>query len=367
MASVQEMLSICGSFEKAEATALHAIANGKHEVWLDLALLLSVQGKFTGARQAQTQYVNYFPKCPRGQFAMAPFALADGELQAGLQLLEQGRAIKVWGGIAFNNVMAPLLDAQTIEGKTVLLYSEGGLGDEVLNMRAASWIAQAGGKCIIACSKDLMGLASTTSAAAVVDAAFTHAPHYDYWLPSMSAPRLLDRSWATLWDSQYIHPKKSLCSVWKNIISRDGLKVGLRWQGNPQFEHEQLRRFEPNMLFDATNIDGVSRWSLQKDAPTPLPEDVTDLEPFLASWEHTVAAIEQLDLVITSCTSVAHVAGAMNKPTWVIVPVMPYYPWARAGSKTDWYPSVTVYRQEKFGEWAAPFQQIKNDLLRMTK
>ncbi len=367
MASIDEMLRIGGSFEKAEAMALQAVGNGKPEFWLDLALLLSVQGKFTGARQAQTQYYNAFPKCSRGQFAMAPFALMDGELQTGLRLLERGREIKVWGGISFKNVMAPLLENQPIEGKTILIYGEGGLGDEVLNMRAASWIKEAGGKCIVACSRDLMKIASTTDASAVVDAEVTHAPHYDYWLPSMSAPRLFNRTWETLWPGQYIKPNGSLGNVWKKIISADKFKVGLRWQGNPQFEHEQLRRFDPKLLFNATEFDGVSRWSLQKDSPTDLPKDVTDLEPFLTTWEHTVAAIAQLDLVITSCTSIVHVAGAMGKPTWVVVPVMPYYPWAKAGVTTDWYPSVRVYRQEKYGEWDAPFQKIKTDLQRMIK
>jgi hypothetical protein len=75
-------------------------------------------------------------------------------------------------------------------------------------------------------------------------------------------------------------------------------------------------------------------------------------------------AMDQLDLVISSCTSIAHLSAAMGKETWVVVPAMPYYPWARPGRKSDWYPSVTLFRQKCFGEWIPPFVEIKECLTR---
>lgn len=372
MASLCEiLLASDGSLQKAENIALQAIANGSKEVWLDLGLILSVQGKFTGARQAQSKYLEAFPNCPRVHYGMAPFALSDGELQAGLRLLERGREIKCWGGISFPNVNAPVWRGDNdIYEKTILLHGEGGLGDEILNLRAASWAKERGAKCVSACSRELMPIAATGDSSAVIDVANVGVAQYDYWLPSMSAPRLFGRSWDTLWPGQYIFNKNEMLrKTWGKIIPKQSgrLNIGLRWQGNPQFEHEQLRRFNPDLIFKATECKNVVRWSLQKDSDTVLPEDVIDLEAFLTTWEHTVAAMSELDLVITSCTSIAHVAGALNIPTWVIVPVMPYYPWARQARKTGWYPSVTLCRQENYGSWDEPFDQVKRDLENLAK
>ena len=372
MATIQEMLTASGgSFQKAEQMALDAVANNQHAFWLDLALLLSVQGKFMGARQAQTQYLRSFPDCPRVRFGMAPFALADGELQPGLTLLEYGRQINCWGGHEWGQFNIPMWDGQrSLSGKRVLLHCEGGLGDEILNLRAISWIKEAGGKSVVLCSKDLMQLVATSEADAVIAPGSANSVQCDYWIPSMSAPRLFNKTWDTLWPGQYIfNDATALSKTWQKIIPKapGKLNIGLRWQGNPKFENQQHRRFPPDDLFSATKFDNVVRWSLQKDCETTLPDDVADLEPFLSSWSHTVAAMSRMDLVITSCTSIAHAAGALNIPTWVVLPVMAYYYACKPGEKTDWYPSMTLYRQETYGDWIAPFKQVRQALETLTK
>ena len=143
------------------------------------------------------------------------------------------------------------------------------------------------------------------------------------------------------------------------------LNVGLRWSGNPKFEHEQLRKFPPKLMLDLCDIPGIQFYSLQKEDQQLLPASVTDLEPLLGTWGCTASAIQRMDLVITSCTAVAHLAAGMGKPTWVVVPVMPYYPWARPGSKSDWYPTVKLFRQECYGEWWKPFDEISKNLREM--
>ena len=103
---------------------------------------------------------------------------------------------------------------------------------------------------------------------------------------------------------------------------------------------------------------------MQKDDHTStLPGNVTDLDPLLGDWEQTAHAISRMGLVITSCTAIAHLAGAMNVPTWVIVPVMCYWPWAKRGNTSPWYPSVRLFRQETFGDWKKPFDEVRAALL----
>lgn len=364
MANIQEILQVSGgSLKTAENIALQRATHDAH-FWLDLALILSVQGQFAGARQAQTQYMNAFPNCPRVRFGMAPFALMDGELQSGLKLLEFGRGINCWGARDFNMGHLPCWDGESnLHGKTVILHSEGGIGDEMINLRAVRWVQERGARCIVACTAGMMRTAAAARPEAVVDCKHADAVHADCWLPAMSAPRLFGRTWKNLWPGQYVRAEGRDAKIWEKIIpkSKERLNIGLRWRGNPRFEHEQMRCFPVDLLFKATDID-ANLYSLQKDEVGELPERVVDLEPFLTTWSQTAAAMARMDLVITSCTAIAHLAGAMEIPAWVIVPVLPYYVWAELGQKTSWYPSISIYRQECYNQWDGPFKQIKRDL-----
>jgi hypothetical protein len=134
------------------------------------------------------------------------------------------------------------------------------------------------------------------------------------------------------------------------------------------FEHEQHRLFPSELMFNTVNDEDCL--CLQKeegsqhgetDGLVPAPEWME--KPSLETWSDTQKAVSRCDLVITSCTGVAHLAGAMGVETWIVVPILPYYLWALPGNKTPHYDSVTLYRQEKYGCWEAPFKQIKRDLI----
>jgi ADP-heptose:LPS heptosyltransferase len=108
---------------------------------------------------------------------------------------------------------------------------------------------------------------------------------------------------------------------------------------------------------------------LQKDSDEPCPDGVIDLESQLETWEDTIAVISLLDIVITSCTAIAHIAGALGKKTIVIVPVLSYFTWAVPGSQTDWYDSVHIIRQTNPTNWDEPLDKLKKylDLIGDTK
>jgi hypothetical protein len=97
-----------------------------------------------------------------------------------------------------------------------------------------------------------------------------------------------------------------------------------------------------------------------------LPATVTDLGSELETWEDTLAAMAELDLVITTCSSVAHAGGALGRPTWVMAPLMPYYTWAEPGERTSWYPSVRVFRQKHYRRWDAPCAAVADALKQLS-
>lgn len=115
-------------------------------------------------------------------------------------------------------------------------------------------------------------------------------------------------------------------------------------------------------MFDAVDFDDIDVYSLQKDWDGDLPEHITPLHKHLSTWEDTAGAIENLDLVISSCTSVAHLAASMGKPTWIVIPILPYYTWALPGETTPWYDTVTLFRQDDVTTWEPAFKDVKKHL-----
>jgi len=140
------------------------------------------------------------------------------------------------------------------------------------------------------------------------------------------------------------------------------MRVGLRWAGSPEFEHQQHRVFDPAPLFDLHKLPGVTLYSLQRDDNLVDGLPFADLRDQIKTWEDTASIVAGLDLVITSCTSIAHLAAALGIETWVIVPVLPYYVWAVPGERSDWYDSVRLFRQTTYGDWSAPLIAVSQAL-----
>jgi hypothetical protein len=279
--------------------------------------------------------------------------MRHGNLKKGLQMLDAGRFINVFG---MSRLPGEIWRNQELENKTLLFRCENGLGDQVMNFRFAKDFKDKGARVVIACSSELMLLFSRHGYVCVEDKAASNVC-YDYWMPSMSAAHVLN------YDTNNFPGKPYLTAKPKQLYAKPGsLKIGIRWAGNPKFEHEQHRKFDPTPLIDLHNTKGVTLFSLQRD------EDLIDGLPFadlrdqMKTFEDTASIIQGLDLVITSCTSVAHLSAALGKETWILVPVMPYYAWAAPGSTSVWYDTVRLFRQEKYGDWSVPFASIRSAL-----
>tara|TARA_R110000803_G_scaffold12063_1_gene35319 strand:- start:97 stop:708 length:612 start_codon:yes stop_codon:yes gene_type:complete len=177
--------------------------------------------------------------------------------------------------------------------------------------------------------------------------------YFDYWVPAMSAGVALKHEWGDVKGEPYI----------KRTAESEN-KIGVRWSGNPMFEHQQHRLFDAELMFDLVKDSDCI--SLQKDDDDNadglvLAPDWME-KPTLETWQDTQRAISRCDLVITSCTGVAHLAGAMGLETWIVVPILSYYLWALPINKSPYYDSVTLFRQEKYGCWKAPFAKLKEQL-----
>ena len=190
-------------------------------------------------------------------------------------------------------------------------------------------------------------------------------PLFDTTIGSRRSMPLVFWDWKTqhLPNAPYLTADPKYLKRWDQILGTDQkkLRVGIRWQGQPSSEVEQMRRIPSELMFAWKTIPGIQIFSLQVP-PSPAPDEIVTLTPLLASWEDTLAALSKLDLVITNCSSLAHASGALGRPTYLIAPLMPYFTWAEPGSTTSWYPSVRIFRQKRFRFWDEPCREIGEKL-----
>jgi hypothetical protein len=314
---------------------------------LDQALEYCIKGK----PEESEKILRTLEQDPPVLFNLGWHEMRLGNLYKGFDGMNMGRFINVFGSPP---IPGPIWRDQPLEGKTLLFRSEGGLGDEIANFRFAQEFKDKGAQVIVAGHPSLLptfarhGFPCVTNLVAEQSGAY-----YDYWVPGMSAAYVLEHEFNTLSGKPYLTADPV------PLAKKPGtLKVGIRWSGNPKFEHEQHRRFDPQPLIDLHKTEGVTFYSFQRDEDLRnVPFD--DLQSDLKTWEDTASHLVSMDLVITSCTSVAHMSAALGIETWIIVPILPYYTWAVPGNKSAWYDSVTLFRQTEYGKWDDVFDRIK--------
>jgi hypothetical protein len=335
---------------------------------IDQQLNLMIRGRFNEAWKIAQELEENHPNDPRAKFNRGWFLINQGNFQEGFQCLEYGRSLGVYGSGKINT-KKPIWNQTDLTGKSVILNLEAGYGDNIIQARFATEIWKRGGNCIICCDKTLHSLflriPGVKKCITLDEIASTQ---HDFWIPGFSASWLFEHTAENMPNDSYIFAKPESVDVWKSILNSEKIKIGIRWSGNPKFEHQQFRVFPAEKLINLHKENKhIQFYSLQRDNDLrELPDEIKDLQYLLISWEDTVACIENLDLVITSCTSIAHIASAMGKPTWVIVPILPYHIWAYGDKHSPWYQETTrVFRQKTFGQWKEPFQEIEEELKKL--
>jgi sulfotransferase len=318
---------------------------------LDLQLAASTTGNFVEGWRLCQKIEKEEPHNHRAAYNRGWYLLYQEKIQKGYQLMDRGRIAGVFGDKQ-PDVPTPMWDGKS-KG-IVLLHLEGGLGDQIHQIRFAKDIAAKGCKVIVACTGQLASLfIDVEGVSGVIQHEAAFGIYHNFWVAGMSAIVPLGFELLDISGKSYISKPTTIKGVKK--------RIGLRWQGSKHFEHEHKKEFPHELMFDAVNNTDAEFISLQRDDGEDAAPGWVRRVP-LNSWEDTRAAIASCDLVISACTSVAHLSGAMGIPTWVITPVMPYFLWASPGDKTPYYDSITVIRQEVFENWQTPFDKVKSML-----
>jgi len=318
---------------------------------LDLQLTASKMGNFTEGWRLSRKLEQDEPNNHRAAYNRGWYLLRQGEIQKGYQLMDRGRIEGVFGNTIPNTPVGPW-DGKT-KG-TVLLYLEGGLGDQIHQVRYAKSIAERGCKVVVSCSGPLVTLfTNVEGVSAVVQHDGCFAVYHEFYVQGMSAVVPLGFELEDLTGEAYITKPQTIKGYRK--------RIGLRWQGQSAFEHEHHKKFPYELMFNAVKDIDAEFISLQRDEAAEECPPWVEKVP-LDTWEDTRQAAASCDLVISSCTSVSHLAAAMGVETWTVIPVMPYFLYAQEGDTCPYYDTMKLMRQETFGDWKAPFARIKKSL-----
>jgi tetratricopeptide (TPR) repeat protein len=253
----------------------------------------------------------------------------------------------------FINLPGPQWDGSDPAGRTILVHAEQGFGDTI---QFARYLPRIGGRVVLCCARPLIPLLGQLHGVDVVaqDAAM---PPYDCWIDQMSLPRVFGTRLETIpAPDGYLHAE-----AWNGALP-DGFKVGLAWAGNPVHSNDRRRSMPAAAMQPILAVPGISFIGLQIGARA---KEFALPSPPLVDFAATASLIAALDLVITVDTAVAHVAGALGKPAWVLLPYAPDWRWLLGRSDSPWYRSLRLFRQPVPGDWDAVTDEVAGQLARL--
>jgi tetratricopeptide (TPR) repeat protein len=302
--------------------------------------------------------------------------LLSGDLEAGWPGREARWQIPSLAGTAgYPKFPQPRwLGEEDIAGKTILVCADEGLGDTIQFVRYLPMLTALGARVILLPQESLYPLLSelpeVSQCLANLDGGL---PAFDFHCPVMSLPRAFRSTLETIpAPTSYLpKPAKDRREVWQDRLGHhDRLRVGLVWSGNPKHWNDHNRSI-PLRVFSSILDADVTFVSLQKDLKSVDKEilrertDVVDLTAHLIDFTETAALISCLDLVISVDTSVAHLAGALGCPTWILLPYTPDYRWLLDRDDSPWYPSVRLFRQTETREYDSVLERVRIELLKL--
>jgi tetratricopeptide (TPR) repeat protein len=270
----------------------------------------------------------------------------------------------------------PMWDSGPLGGRRVLLHTEQGLGDTIQFLRYVPEVVQRGGKIVLSVPAELRRLLrSTWPAESEVGAAiekWTGAeetpPVHDVQCALMSLPLALKTTAETIPGKvPYLAADAELKSKWKSRLAGEGrLRVGLVWAGRRSHQRDLERSIALEQLAALAAARGAAWVSLQKGEAArqakQAPMELIDWTEELGDMAETAALVENLDLIIGVDTAVAHLAGALGKPTWVLLPYVPDWRWGLQGSDSKWYPTMKLFRQKGLGDWSGAVSEMAEEL-----
>ena len=273
----------------------------------------------------------------------------------------------------------PKWTGQPLQGKTVLLYCEQGLGDTIHFVRFAKSLKELGAKTIVQIQPSLLALLQGCKGIDVLIPNSLEVEHsFDFHCSLLDVAKVMQIDDTNVPNEvPYISVPTHLFDYWGNVLNKSlpkaKMRVGIVWQGNPDHQADMFRSVPLNALAPLADMDGIQLISLQRDKGTEqlkswtgtkliycLPDNIDQTS---GAFMDTSAIVKQLDLIVTSDTSMAHLAGALGHPACVLLGYTPDWRWLQKRPDSPWYPTCRLFRQPSIGDWNSVVLEVKNHIV----
>ena len=297
----------------------------------------------------------------------------------GSLLLLEGRFDRCWAELewfwrtpavraAAHGLNAPRWDGAPLPGGAILLQAPlGGFGDNLMWARYVPFVAKRVGRVVLQCPPELARLFGTLACAVQVVSGADPLPACDAHAPLMSLAHLLDMPDPRQAPPPYVQPRAADAARWAKALGRHrGLKVGLAWAANPAHPAARRRSIPLAELAPLAKVPGVTLVSLQRELDA-RPAWIAAAGRPLADFADTAGLMSQLDLVISADTAVAHLAGALGRPVWIMLPSQADSRWLLDRDDSPWYPSARLFRQSTAWDWAPVVERVAEELAALAR
>lgn len=338
------------------------------EGWINLVLCLKGKGWMEEALACCQQGLAQHPESIPLHINHALALLTVGQFRQGW--LEYRWRLRLETTAGFLQQVAGdtrLWEGESLEDATLLVVSDQGFGDAIHGVRYLTELKALGAQVFFHCPsamaplmREAPGVDRVVSGQEVADFPF------DFYVPLLSLPELLGTHGRNIPGRvPYLHAASHRVEQWQPLFADHGLRVGLAWQGQPLHPNDPFRRrsIPPQLMLPLLAVPGVTFYGLQptNTAVPPLP-GIMDLGPFLSDFAETAAMMAHLDLIISIDTAAAHLAGALAKPVWTLLPMAPDWRWGLRGDTTPWYPTMRLFRPRQPGHWQEVIHDVVTEL-----
>lgn len=347
-----------------------AIEPGDADALDDRGNVLAALQRHAEALASYDQALTITPESPEAHWNRGLTLLRIGNFEEGWKEYEWRSKLRAsseqWRAFA----QPRWLGGQSIDGKTILLYSEQGFGDTVQFVRYTPLIAALGAKVILEVQPALKTLLAGFDGAANIIGRGEELPPFDLHCSLLSLPLAFNTRLETIpATTPYLFASDERVNTWNGRLPKSQVpRVGISWAGNPDFLLDKSRSIGLSRLVPLLSVPGIQFVSIQKDLRAGDEEllrqhpRVVHLGDKLDDFSDTAAVMSLLDLVISSDTASVHLAGALNRPVWILLQQSPDWRWLLDRDDSPWYPSAKLFRQPKAGDWESVVGQVSEKL-----
>lgn len=406
--NLAEALGGCGRVAEAVQMCKRALSSrpDSPEALVNLGSFLRLQNELEESAACLRRAVDLQPDCPEAINNLAMLLSDLGQLPEAISLMERAVSLRSDHGGFHRNLGMCLLAAgrfeegwrecewrwrcpdlapaghpfpqppwrgEAAEDRVLFLYAEQGFGDTLQFCRYVPLAAARGLRITLMVQPPLMRLMKSLAGVESILGMDQPVPPFDFQCPLLSLPLAFDTKLGNIpADIPYLHPERDAVLAWKDrlpAIPSGVLRVGLVWAGNPRGYSPVLgladrrRSIAPEVLAPLMDVRGVQLYSLQKGGPAaPVEWNLIDFMDECLDFADTAALVANLDLVVSVDTAVAHLAGAIGKPVWLLNRFDSCWRWLKEREDSPWYPALRIFRQPRPGDWESVISCVRTEL-----